>query len=192
MCPTPPGRPCGSTELEVCYPGRMLPALSGVTLRRRAGRGRGHRRAQRMREVDPPQRPARPGPAVAARSAWVRRTWPTSTPTPGGPELAWVPQRPHLFARSIADNVRLGRPDATDDEVRAAIDDAGLDEVVARLPDGPGPCWAPTGPDCRPASGNGWPWPGPSCATPRCCCSTSPPPISTAGPRRACWPPCGG
>ena len=34
--------------------------------------------------------------------------------------MAWVPQRPHLFARSIADNVRLGRPDATDDEVRAA------------------------------------------------------------------------
>ena len=51
-------------------------------------------------------------------------------------QLAWVPQRPHLFARSIADNVRLGRPDATDDQVRAAITDAGLDDVVARLPDG--------------------------------------------------------
>ena len=51
--------------------------------------------------------------------------------------MAWVPQRPHLFARSIADNVRLGRPDATDDQVRRrAIADAGLDEVVARLPDG--------------------------------------------------------
>ena len=75
-------------------------------------------------------------PSGPARSAWGRRTWPTSTPTPGGPRLAWVPQRPHLFARSIADNVRLGRPDATDDAVRAAIADAGLDEVVARLPDG--------------------------------------------------------
>ena len=50
--------------------------------------------------------------------------------------LAWVPQRPHLFARSIADNVRLGRPDATDTEVGAAIADAGLDDVVARLPAG--------------------------------------------------------
>jgi ATP-binding cassette subfamily C protein CydCD len=50
--------------------------------------------------------------------------------------VAWVPQRPHLFARSIADNVRLGRPDATEDEVRSAIADAGLDDVVARLPDG--------------------------------------------------------
>ena len=48
--------------------------------------------------------------------------------------MAWVPQRPHLFARSIADNVRLGRPDATDDAVGAAMADAGLDPVVARLP----------------------------------------------------------
>jgi ATP-binding cassette subfamily C protein CydCD len=51
--------------------------------------------------------------------------------------VGWVPQRPHLFARSIADNIRLGRPDADDTAVRAAIDDAGLDEVVARLPAGP-------------------------------------------------------
>ena len=50
--------------------------------------------------------------------------------------IAWVPQRPHLFARSIADNIRLGRPGATDDLVRAAISDAGLDDVVDRLPVG--------------------------------------------------------
>jgi ABC-type multidrug transport system fused ATPase/permease subunit len=51
-------------------------------------------------------------------------------------QLAWVPQRPHLFARSIADNVRLGNPRAPDERVRAAITDAGLDDVVARLPQG--------------------------------------------------------
>jgi ATP-binding cassette subfamily C protein CydCD len=50
--------------------------------------------------------------------------------------LAWVPQRPHLFAASIADNVRLGRPDASDEEVRRAISDANLDDVVGRLADG--------------------------------------------------------
>ncbi len=50
--------------------------------------------------------------------------------------LAWVPQRPHLFARSVADNVRLGRPDATDDQVWAALEAAGLDAVVRRLPHG--------------------------------------------------------
>jgi ABC-type multidrug transport system fused ATPase/permease subunit len=50
--------------------------------------------------------------------------------------VAWVPQRPHLFAWSIAANVRLGRPDATDDDVWEAITDAGLDAVVQRLPRG--------------------------------------------------------
>jgi ABC-type multidrug transport system fused ATPase/permease subunit len=50
--------------------------------------------------------------------------------------VAWVPQRPHLFARSIGDNVRLGRPDAAEHEVRAAVSEAGLDDVVAGLPEG--------------------------------------------------------
>ena len=35
--------------------------------------------------------------------------------------VAWLPQRPHLFAGSIADNVRLGVPDATDEQVRHAL-----------------------------------------------------------------------
>jgi ATP-binding cassette subfamily C protein CydCD len=51
-------------------------------------------------------------------------------------QVAWVPQRPHLFARSVAENVRLGRPDASDAAVAAALDAAGLTEVVHRLPFG--------------------------------------------------------
>ena len=51
-------------------------------------------------------------------------------------QVAWVPQRPHLFATTIADNVRLGRPSASDHEVDLAIADAGLAELVARLPGG--------------------------------------------------------
>jgi thiol reductant ABC exporter CydD subunit len=50
--------------------------------------------------------------------------------------LAWVAQRPHLFDASIADNVRLGRREASNEEVRAAIADAGLADVVANLPEG--------------------------------------------------------
>ncbi len=50
--------------------------------------------------------------------------------------LAWVPQRPHLFNASIAENVRLGRREASDEEVWAAIADAGLADVVASLPEG--------------------------------------------------------
>ncbi|MCF7549140.1 thiol reductant ABC exporter subunit CydD [Pseudonocardia sp. WMMC193] len=50
--------------------------------------------------------------------------------------LAWVPQDPHLFDESLADNIRLGAPDATLDEVRRAAHRAELDEVVADLPEG--------------------------------------------------------
>ena len=52
--------------------------------------------------------------------------------------VAWVPQRPHLFAASIADNIRLGRHDADDAALQEAIEHAGLRDVVARLPDGVG------------------------------------------------------
>jgi ABC-type multidrug transport system fused ATPase/permease subunit len=51
-------------------------------------------------------------------------------------QIAWVPQRPHLFARSVAENVRIGRPTASDDAVWAAIAAADLEQVVARLPKG--------------------------------------------------------
>jgi thiol reductant ABC exporter CydD subunit len=50
--------------------------------------------------------------------------------------LAWVPQRPHLFAASLAENVCLGRPDAPASDVARAVARAGLDDVVARLPEG--------------------------------------------------------
>ncbi|MFJ8667879.1 thiol reductant ABC exporter subunit CydD [Streptomyces sp. NPDC093600] len=50
--------------------------------------------------------------------------------------IAWVPQRPYLFAGTIADNVRLARPDASDAAVRQALRDAGADGFVAGLPDG--------------------------------------------------------
>jgi ATP-binding cassette subfamily C protein CydCD len=42
-------------------------------------------------------------------------------------QIAWVPQRPHFFAGTVADNVRLAAPDATDDQVAAALADAGAD-----------------------------------------------------------------
>nr|WP_236242009.1 thiol reductant ABC exporter subunit CydD [Streptomyces sp. CC228A] len=49
--------------------------------------------------------------------------------------IAWVPQRPYLFAGTIAENVRLARPDADATAVAAALRDAGAD-FVAELPDG--------------------------------------------------------
>jgi len=50
--------------------------------------------------------------------------------------LAWVPQRPHLFAASLRDNLRLGAPQASDEAVRDAVAAAGLAETVAGLPAG--------------------------------------------------------
>lgn len=50
--------------------------------------------------------------------------------------IAWVPQRPHLFAGSVAENVRLARSDADDAAVRRALGEAGALEFVDALPDG--------------------------------------------------------
>ncbi|MEV0429556.1 thiol reductant ABC exporter subunit CydD [Micromonospora sp. NPDC050495] len=51
-------------------------------------------------------------------------------------QLAWVPQRAHLFAGSLADNIRLGAPDTPEPVLARAVTDAALDEVVTALPDG--------------------------------------------------------
>ncbi|MFD4411794.1 thiol reductant ABC exporter subunit CydD [Streptomyces sp. NPDC058476] len=50
--------------------------------------------------------------------------------------VAWVPQRPHLYAASIAENVRLARPDADDAALRRALADAGAADFVDALPAG--------------------------------------------------------
>ncbi|MDQ1202329.1 ABC transporter ATP-binding protein [Rhodococcus sp. SORGH_AS_0303] len=50
--------------------------------------------------------------------------------------VVMVTQESFLFSGSIADNIRLGRPSATDDEVRAAADAVGLTPFLAALPRG--------------------------------------------------------
>jgi ATP-binding cassette subfamily B protein len=51
-------------------------------------------------------------------------------------QIAIVFQNVYLFDGTIEENIRLGRPDATDAEVRAAAAAARLDEVIDRLPGG--------------------------------------------------------
>lgn len=50
--------------------------------------------------------------------------------------LGYVPQDALLFSRSIRDNVRFGRPEATDEEVLAALAQAGFLRDLALMPDG--------------------------------------------------------
>lgn len=50
--------------------------------------------------------------------------------------VAFVFQTNKLFRQTLADNVRAARPEATDEEVRAALADAQCDDIVAKLPQG--------------------------------------------------------
>lgn len=50
--------------------------------------------------------------------------------------VAMVTQESYLFSGSVADNIRLGRPDATDAQVRDAARAVGLHDFVMSLPDG--------------------------------------------------------
>jgi len=122
-------------SLGVVYPGRP-PALRDFTLR-----------------IDPGTVVALVGPSGCGKSTLLEVLCGLVLPTSGSVEvggtdlaelepgawrskLAWVPQHPHLFAASIAENLRLGRPDATDRQLAAAVRDAHLEDVLARLPEG--------------------------------------------------------
>ncbi|HEY9293064.1 MAG TPA: ABC transporter ATP-binding protein [Microlunatus sp.] len=50
--------------------------------------------------------------------------------------MGYVPQEPHLFTRTVRDNIAYGRPDATDAEVEAAARAVGAHEFISRMPDG--------------------------------------------------------
>ena len=51
-------------------------------------------------------------------------------------QIGVVPQEPFLFAGTLRDNIAFARPDATDDQVWAAVDAVGLRDLVERAPEG--------------------------------------------------------
>ncbi|MEU5078210.1 MULTISPECIES: thiol reductant ABC exporter subunit CydD [Streptomyces] len=131
--------PAGAVAFEdvsVRYPGRSSDAVTGVSFR-----------------VEPGETVALVGPSGAGKSTLLSVLLGFVRPTGGrvrvgGADLAgldleewrsriaWVPQRPHLYAGTVAENVRLARPGADDGAVRRALRDAGAWEFVAALPDG--------------------------------------------------------
>jgi thiol reductant ABC exporter CydD subunit len=66
--------------------------------------------------------------AVGGRSAGADPAW--------RDHFSWLPQRPHLFNATLAENLRLGASEASDDQLRAVLDAVGLADLVAGLPAG--------------------------------------------------------
>ena len=135
--PNPAHHDVTVTDLTVTYPGRSQPALSDVSLTVRRG------------EIL-----ALTGPSGCGRSTLLSVllgflrpasgtvAWATIDPAGTDPEawrrqLAWGAATPAPLRRVDRRNIRMGRPGATDDDVAAAIDAAGL---------------SPSSPACRPAA----------------------------------------
>ena len=59
-----------------------------------------------------------------------------SLSTSDGLRIGYAPQRPHLFRGSIADNLRMGDPHASDGQLRAAAEAAQVLRFAQRLPQG--------------------------------------------------------
>ncbi|MFI6765682.1 thiol reductant ABC exporter subunit CydD [Streptomyces sp. NPDC050355] len=134
--PAPRGSALAVEELVVRHPGRAADSLPATSFEVRAG-----------------ETVALVGPSGAGKTTLLSVLLGFSEPSEGralvdgqdiaslAPDswrerIAWVPQHPHLFAGSIAENVRLARPDADDAAVRTALADAGALDFVDALPDG--------------------------------------------------------
>ncbi|MGF1429928.1 thiol reductant ABC exporter subunit CydD [Kitasatospora sp. LaBMicrA B282] len=141
--PAPPlaGATVTVGPLTVGYPGRTVPALDGAAV-----------------ELAPGSTTALTGPSGAGKSTllgvllgFVRpdagevtvtaadgRSYPLAELDPDSwrAQLAWVPQRPYLFAGTVAENVRLARPEASEAQLRAALAAAHALDFVERLPRG--------------------------------------------------------
>src|SRR6202453_2747632 len=122
--------------VSLAYPGRDRQALSGVNL-----------------VIRPGDRITLAGPSGAGKSSLLALLLRFAEPTGGrievgGVDLAsvpvgdwrrqisWVPQQPYLFTTSVAANIALGQPAATQEAIARAAQAAGAAEFIEGLPDG--------------------------------------------------------
>jgi ATP-binding cassette, subfamily C, bacterial CydD len=123
-------------EVGLCYPGRDRAALSGVgmtirpgdqiTLTGPSGAGKTSLLALLLRFAEPTSGRIEVGDTDLARiplEEWRR-------------QIAWVPQDPHLFAGSVAENIALGDPAASRAAIAAAAQAAGAGDFIDQLPQG--------------------------------------------------------
>lgn len=119
----------GSITLEnvtFTYPGGTTPALHNVNLRIKRGK-----------------HIALVGRTGAGKSTLASLLLGFIRPTSGrivtdydpGKDIAWVPQTPHLFHDTIAANIRLADPDASDKQVMTAARAAKLEVFIESLPE---------------------------------------------------------
>jgi ATP-binding cassette subfamily C protein CydD len=123
------------------YPGRDAPALDGVelTLRPgtttlvtgRSGAGKTSLLALLLRFAEPTA-----GRVLVTAADGREVDLADVDPDTWRRRIAWLPQHPYLFDASVADNIRLGLPDAPDQAVRRAARRAEAEEVIHALPDG--------------------------------------------------------
>jgi ATP-binding cassette subfamily C protein CydD len=118
--------------LTVSFPGRERPALSDVSFTVAEGEvvgvcgSSGAGKSTLLRVLAGDLRPSTGAMLIdGAPAAWVPRD-----------AVTWLGQRPYLFAGTLAENIALGRPDATAEAILDAALAAGLGPVLDRLPAG--------------------------------------------------------
>lgn len=135
--PEPPKGEVSMSAVQFAYPGRPdLPALKGFSLTVRAGEtvalvgpsGAGKSTVFRLllRFYDPQ------AGVVSVDGVDVRAADPVAVRN----RFAWVSQEAPLFSGSASENIRFGRDAATDEEVRAAAEEAQALGFVEALPEG--------------------------------------------------------
>ena len=131
--------PCRLTTFTMPTTRAARPALNGVSF-----------------EIRPGEKVALVGPSGAGKSTIAALLLGFIQPTSGAitlrmngiqlprpqsgqsqlPAIAWVPQLPYLFNLSVAENIRLGRPGAGQDDLVQAAQQAGADDFIRALPQG--------------------------------------------------------